>query len=188
LRKKAKGNTRLFPLFFEVTMKKNLKNKHPFLLIAIFFLSPFSFGCINRSIIYYVPNHGKIFLTRTSLYNNAEPPFNHPYQLSEKAISSMMSSLECNGNKVFSDKEIDEFASQICKAFLYADSKSFISFYISERAVSNISGGEIYIKENKCYWFFYPASEIYLRSPVPDERLECLSNKKFEIDIPLPGA
>ena len=99
----------------------------------------------------------------------------------------MMSSMECNGKKVFSDKEVEEFAPQINKAFLKADSNSLISFYISENAVRDISCGEIWIKGDKCYWFFYPSSEIYLRSPVTDERIDCLNNKKYEISITLPG-
>ncbi|OGL48669.1 MAG: hypothetical protein A3C43_09080 [Candidatus Schekmanbacteria bacterium RIFCSPHIGHO2_02_FULL_38_11] len=164
-----------------------LKNKCQFFSIPIFCLSLFLTGCIDRSIIYHVQNHGKIFLTGENFYGNETPPFNHPYKISDKTIASMMSSMECNGKKVFSDKEVEEFAPQINKAFLKADSNSLISFYISENAVRDISGGEIWIKGDKCYWFFYPSSEIYLRSPVTDERIDCLNNKKYEISITLPG-
>lgn len=167
-------------------MKQRLKNKYQGFSIPLLCLFLFLSGCIDRSIIYHVPNQGKIFLIRENLYGNDNPPFNHPYKISEKTISSMMSSMECNGKKVFSDKEVKEFAPQIEKGFLKADSQSLISFYISENAVKDISGGEIYIKGDKCYWFFYPSTEIYLRSPVTDERLDCLNNKKYEISITLP--
>ena len=167
-------------------LKQKLKNKYPFFLIPLFYLFLFLNGCIDRSIIYHVPNHGKIFLVRENLYGNDNPPFNHPYNISQKTISSMMSSMECNGKKVFSDKEVEEFAPQIKKAFMEADSRSLISFYISESAVRDISGGEIYIKGDKCYWFFYPSAEIYMRSPVTDKRLDCLSKKKYEISITSP--
>ncbi|OGL42661.1 MAG: hypothetical protein A2042_04860 [Candidatus Schekmanbacteria bacterium GWA2_38_11] len=167
-------------------MNNSLKNKQPIFWIAIFALLLTSLGCGGVKIIYEVPNHGGIFLSEKSLYN-AKPQFDHPHKFSEKEISSIMSSLSCKEKKVFSDDEIKEFAGKIQEAFLETDPKSFISFYISENAVRNISGGEIYIKGDKCYWYFYPPSDIYLRSPAVDERLKCLSNKLFEISLPLPG-
>ena len=164
-----------------------MKSKLHVLWIAIFALLLASSGCGGKmKVIYQVQNHGIIFLSSKSLYN-AKPQFDHPHKFSENEISSMMSSLSCKEKKVFSDNEIKEFAGKIRKAFLKADSKSFVSFYISQNAVKDISAGEIYIRGDKCYWYFYPPSDIYLRSPAINDTLKCLSNKLFEISLPLPG-
>ncbi|RMF97838.1 MAG: hypothetical protein D6734_01220, partial [Candidatus Schekmanbacteria bacterium] len=56
-------------------------------------------------------------------------------------------------------------------------------FYISEKTVRYISGGEIYIKKGKVVWYFYPASEIFLRSPVVSDRLKCLGKKRYEFSL-----
>jgi hypothetical protein len=148
-----------------------------FLVLAILFTA-----CKPRHIIYYIPNHGEILLSNLYLYD-AKPPFNHPYKFTRDEISSMMRSLTCNGQRIFSEGEVREFSKPIAKAFAKAIKETFVSFYISERGVRSISGGEIYVKGERCIWFFYAPTEVFSRSPIIAKPAECLANKKYLLDL-----
>ena len=135
-------------------------------------------ACAPRIMVYHDEDSGEVFISGASLYD-AVPPFEHPAKISRETVARMMKSIKCEGFEAFTEKEIDEYSKRISKAFRKCRTDSFVSFYISEKTVRYISGGEIYIKKGKIIWYFYPASEIYLRSPVVSDRLKCLSMKRY---------
>ncbi|RMF93662.1 MAG: hypothetical protein D6734_09520, partial [Candidatus Schekmanbacteria bacterium] len=116
-------------------------------------------ACAPRIMVYHNEDSGEVFISTASIYD-AVPPFEHPAKISPEIIAKMMRAIKCEGFKAFSEEEIEEYAKRISKAFRKCRTDSFISFYISEKTVRYISGGEIYIKKGKVVWYFYPASEI----------------------------
>lgn len=139
-------------------------------------------ACSPKIMVYHDEDSGEVFISGASIYD-AVPPFEHPAKISEETAAKMMSSIKCEGFEAFSENEIKEYAEKIAKAFRKCRTDSFISFYVSEKQVRNISGGEIYIKQGKIVWYFYPASEVFLRSPVVSDRMQCLSGKRYAFTL-----
>jgi len=146
--------------------------------VFISFLLLLIIACAPKIMVYHDEDSGEVFISTASIYD-AVPPFEHPAKISTETVVKMMKSIKCEGFNAFSESEIKEFAKKISRAFRKCRTNSFISFYISEKQVRYISGGEIYIKQGKIVWFFYPASEIYMRSPVVSDRTKCLSAKRY---------
>ena len=148
---------------------------------AIFILLVF-IACAPKIMVYHDEDSGEVFISKASIYE-AVPPFEHPVKISEETVAKMMRSIKCEGFEAFSEEEIKEYAEKIAKAFRKCRTDSFVSFYISEKQVRNISGGEVYIKQGKVLWYFYPASEVYQRSPVVSDRMQCLGGKRYSFTL-----
>jgi len=135
-------------------------------------------ACSPHIIVYENTDQGEVFISEASLYD-AVPPFQHPVKIPKDTIVKMMRQMKCDSYDIFTEPEIKNFAGEISAGLKKARKNSFVSFYISEQMLRYISGGEIYVKDSNVIWFFYPASELYQRSPVVSDRVKCLSNKKY---------